>query len=377
MATIASPPASESQVAPHNWRQIVASYQHPDLRHGLWQVLTSFSGFFLLLVAMYQSLAVGWWLTLLLAFPTAGFVIRIFIIQHDCGHGSFWASRRANELTGTLCSLCTGVAFRYWRRRHAVHHATHGLLEKRGRANHPVAVWAAQPLHAPGEERATGDVWTMTIDEYLQAPTWKRLAYRACRHPLYLFAVEPMLNFLVAERLPLAASPAWRRGERASVWLTDLALVAIDGGAIALWGLGTFLAIVLPVAFLAGGAAVWIFYVQHQFENSYWEYDSRWSFTLAALRGSSYFKLPGLLRWFSGNIGYHHIHHLSPIIPNYRLQACHEENHFLQQVTTLSLRESFRTASLALWDPQTHRLVSFREGLAGRSGRSSAPSASA
>jgi len=353
----------DETAAREDWRQLVAAYQRCDRSQAVWQVVTSFGGFVVMLVAMYHSLSVGYWLTLLLAFPAAGFVLRIFIIQHDCGHGSFWESRRANELTGLTCSLFTTVAFRYWRRRHAVHHATHGILEKRGLANHPCLAWMAHPGHACGEERATGDVWTMTVDEYLRSSWWTRVRYRICRHPLYLFGVEPVVNFLVAEHLPLASSPAWRRGERRSVWLTDLGLVAAYATCCWAWGVGTVVAIILPIALIAGAAAVWLFYVQHQFVDAYWEDEATWSFTEAALRGSSYYKLPEVLRWFTGNVGFHHIHHLSPSVPNYHLKACHESHPLFQHVTTLTIRDSLKTTRLTLWDPEQRRMVGFREAL--------------
>jgi omega-6 fatty acid desaturase (delta-12 desaturase) len=296
------------------WKSLVAPYQKPEVAKSAWQIVNSFGGFLLMLVAMYFSLRVGYWLTLLLAIPTAGFLVRIFIIQHDCGHGSFFKSGRANDIAGTACSLFTGTAYKYWRKSHAVHHATHAELEQRG----------------------TGDIWTMTVDEYLQASLWKRSAYRVFRNPVFLFGIAPALNFIFAQRLPLAVKPEWHNGERASVWLTNLALLGVFTTAGLILGFWTVLAIYLPVTLVAGTAGVWLFYVQHQFERTYWEHTPEWNYTLAALHGSSYYKLPKVLQWFSGNIGFHHIHHLSPRIPNYRLEACYVENPMMQQAPTSS-----------------------------------------
>jgi acyl-lipid omega-6 desaturase (Delta-12 desaturase) len=321
------------------WKNLVAQYQKPDVRKSVWQVINSFGGFFGCLVVMYLSLYVGYWLTLLLAIPTAGFLVRMFIIQHDCGHGSFFKSRRANDSIGIVCGLFTMTAYSYWQKGHAVHHAHHAELEERG----------------------IGDVWTMTVEEYLKSPRWKRAVYRVFRNPFFLFGLAPAVNFIVLNRLPLTTEPHWHNGERASVWWTNLALAGWLAATSALVGFSTVVMIQLPVVMIAASVGTWLFYVQHQFERTYWEHTAQWDYTLAAMEGSSYYKLPKVLQWFTGNIGFHHIHHLSPRIPNYNLPKCHEQNPLFQRVAQLSLRSSFKTVTLALWDENRQRLVTFRE----------------
>lgn len=323
------------------WRTLVARYQQPDTRKGVWQIVNSFGGLFLCWLLMYGSLSVSYWLTLLLAFPAAGFLVRIFIIQHDCGHGSFFKARRANDTVGIICGVLTMIPYRFWRRSHAIHHAHHAELEERG----------------------IGDVWTMTVEEYWRAPWWKRVAYRVFRNPIFLFGVAPTVNFVLLTRLPFGGEANWRNGERASVWWTNLAIAGWVAAAAALVGFGAVLMIQLPVVVIAGSVGTWLFYVQHQFERTYWEHTPQWDYTLAAMHGSSYYQLPRLLQWFTGNIGFHHIHHLSPRIPNYNLQDCHEENPVLQRVVHLTPLSSLKTVWLVLWDEEQRRLVTFREAL--------------
>lgn len=330
--------SAHSEHSYSGWQKLVSRYQKSDAATSIWQLVNSFGGYFISLVLMYLSLQVGYWLTLLLAFPAAGFMVRIFIIQHDCGHGSFFSSRRWNDRVGTVCGVFTLTAYKYWRKSHAIHHAHHAELEERG----------------------TGDVWTMTVDEYWAAPKWKRMVYRGFRHPLFLLGVAPAAMFIILNRIPRGTS-GWRNGERASVWWTNLALlimVVVGGLAI---GFGTVALIMLPVIVIAATAGTWLFYVQHQFERTYWEHTPEWSYTLAAMGGSSYYKLPKVLQWFTGNIGFHHIHHLSPRIPNYKLEVCHNENSMLQQVTVLTITSSIKTIPLALWDEKRQQLISFKE----------------
>ncbi|MFN3982453.1 MAG: fatty acid desaturase [Caldilinea sp.] len=339
----------QDSAAYEGWRQIVAKYQQPDARKSIWQIVNSFGGLFLFWVLMYFSLNVGYWLTLLLAIPAAGFAVRIFIIQHDCGHGSFFKSRKANDSTGIVCSLFTLTPYRFWRKSHAIHHAHHAELEERG----------------------IGDVWTLTVDEYLAAPWWKRAVYRVFRNPLFLFGVAPAVNFLILTRFPVGGEREWRSGERESVLYTNLALAGLFAIFIAWIGVVPVLAIFLPTVVIAAAVGTWLFYVQHQFERTYWEHTPEWDYTLAAMHGSSYYRLPKVLQWFTGNIGFHHIHHLSPRIPNYNLERCHEENPLMQRVVQLTLWTSFKTTSLALWDEEKRRLVTFREALQPRIGLTS------
>ena len=323
------------------WRTLVARYQQPDLRKSIWQIANSYGGLLLCFALMYWSLNVSYWLTLLLALPTAGMLVRTFIIQHDCGHGSFFKNRRANDSVGIACSIFTMIPYKFWRRSHAIHHAHHAELEERG----------------------IGDIWTMTVNEYRQAAWWLRLAYRVFRNPFFLFLVAPTINFVILTRLPVGGGSTWHNGERASVWWTNLAIAAWVSGASLLVGFGNVLLVHLPVIIIAASVGTWLFYVQHQYERTYWEHTPEWDFTLAAMAGSSYYKLPRLLQWFTGNIGFHHIHHLSPRIPNYHLQDCHEQNPLFQRVVQLTLVSSLKTMWLSLWDEEQRRIVTFREAM--------------
>ncbi len=323
------------------WQRLVVPYTVPDTRRATWQVINSFGGFFLTCILMYFSLRIGYWLTVLLAFPAAGFLMRIFIIQHDCGHNSFVKPKNLNNVIGMACSVLTFVPYKYWRKGHAVHHAHHAELEERG----------------------IGDIWTMTIEEYKESSLTKRIIYRIFRNPVFLFGIGPIFYFLFLLRLPLTVQENWHNGERSSVWWTNLALAGWMS-AIGFWlGFDTLVALVLPIMLVASNAATWLFYVQHQFEHTYWEHTPEWNYTLAAMQGSSYYKLPRILQWFSGNIGFHHIHHLSPRIPNYNLQRCHDENPIFQQVAHLTIPNSLSTINLTLWDEENDRLVTFRDGL--------------
>jgi len=323
------------------WRTLVMPYQQPNMQKAIWQLVNSFGGLGLCWGLMYLSLSVGYWLTLLLSLLAAGFLVRIFIIQHDCGHGAFFKTRWSNDTVGSICGIFTLIPYKFWRKSHAIHHAHHAELEERG----------------------IGDIWTMTVDEYRQARWWQRATYRVFRHPLFLFGLAPTINFVLLTRLPLGGQASWHNGERASVWWTNLALAGWVAAASALIGFGPVLSILLPIIVVASSVGTWLFYVQHQFERTYWEHRPQWDYTLAALHGSSYYQLPRLLQWFTGNIGFHHLHHLSPRIPNYYLQQCHEENPALQQVVHLTLKSSLQTVWLVLWHEKERRLVSFREAL--------------
>lgn len=319
-----------------DWKRMIRPYQAPDTTRSVWQAINSFGLFFILSIAMYFSLQVGYWLTLLLAIPTAGMMVRIFIIQHDCGHGSFFKSRQANDRLGVICGIFTLTPYHQWRKSHAVHHATAGNLGKRD-------------IH---------DVYTMTVHEYQQLSFWGRLRYRLYRNPITLFLIIPMTLFVILYRFP---SPIARRREKLGVLYNDLALIAIVLVLSLLIGFRTFLLIYLPVIFIATTVGTWLFFVQHQFEDTYWANADEWDYASAALQGSSFYKLPKVLQWFTGNIGFHHIHHLSPRIPNYRLEQCFRDNPELQEVPTLTLSSSLKTMFLSLWDEDRKKLVSFRE----------------
>jgi omega-6 fatty acid desaturase (delta-12 desaturase) len=319
------------------WRSMVAEYQTPSKWKSVWQLLNSVMPFFLLWGLMYLSLSYSYWLTLLLALPAAGFVIRIFIIQHDCGHGSFFKSRKANDRVGSFCGVLTLVPYHYWRRHHAIHHANSGNLDHRG----------------------IGDVYTMTVDEYTNGPKWKQWGYRIYRNPFFLFTIAPTFLFVVLYRFyhPFH-SKRWKK-ERASVLWTNIAILSLAIVMSWLVGFKEFLLIQAPITIIASTLGTWMFYLQHQYEEAYWEHTGNWEYTRAALQGSSFYKLPKVLQWFTGNIGFHHIHHLSPKIPNYNLQKCHEENPELQEVVLLTLASSLKTANLGLWDEKQQKLVSF------------------
>ena len=317
-----------------SWREVVSRYHNPEVSRSLWQLANSVLPFLLMWYLMVRSLGVAYWLTLLLAFPTAGFMVRTFIIFHDCGHGSFFRSKRANTFFGYLTGILTLTPYDKWKHDHAIHHATAGDLDRRG----------------------VGDVKVLTVDEYLALPPLKRLGYRIMRNPLIMFSVGAVLVFAVGHRFYTRNSG---RRERQSVWITNLALVGII--ALLCYGIGVkaFLLVELPVLLIATSAGVWLFYVQHQFEDVYWERHDRWEFVKAGLDGSSFYKLPKVLQWFSGNIGYHHIHHLSPRIPNYLLEKCHRENP-LFHIQPLTPLRSLKLLSMRLYDEKNKRMVGYR-----------------
>jgi omega-6 fatty acid desaturase (delta-12 desaturase) len=316
--------------------QLAQRYARPDWRRGLGQIATSILPALLMWPLLIASASLSYGLTLLLAFPAAGFLVRTFIIQHDCGHGSFLPSRRANEILGAICGVFTLTPFRHWRRQHNIHHAHAGKLEHRG--------WHYVP--------------TLTVQEYRSLPSWKRLLYRLFRHPVVLFGVVAPLYFLVLNRFAYS-TPEDRFAERRSVVWTNVAIVAVYGSAAAVLGAANFAAVALPVYAIAGAAGFWLFYVQHEFEDTYFAAEDEWDYFRAALAGSSYYRLPRLLQWFTGNIGLHHVHHLGPRIPNYYLQRCHDENDWLHGATTFDLASSLSLASLKLWDEERRKLVPF------------------
>jgi acyl-lipid omega-6 desaturase (Delta-12 desaturase) len=317
------------------WQEVVAKYEHPQLPHSVWQMSNTLVPYAVLWCLMYLALGVSYWLTAVLALLAAGFLMRMFIIFHDCGHGSFFKSRRANDLLGCVTGVLCFTPYYHWRWEHALHHASAGDLDRRG----------------------TGDVWTLTVQEYLEASRWKRFAYRLARNPFFLFVMAPLFLFLVKQRFP---SRKASRRERDSVYWTNLGLLAVAAGLSWLFGLKPYLLLQLGIMAAAGTGGVWLFYVQHQFEGVYWERRDEWDYCAAALNGSSYYKLPKLLQWFTGNIGFHHIHHLSPRIPNYNLQKGHQAEPLFQTVKPVTLFSSLKSLTFRLWDEQHRRLVGFR-----------------
>jgi len=285
-------------------------------------------------IILYFTIEKSWPLTLVLSALAGLFLVRIFIIFHDCGHGSFFKSKNANYVVGFIAGLMTLTPFRHWRWQHAVHHSSSGNLDERG----------------------VGDVWTMTVKEYKAANFWLRLQYRLTRNPLILFLLTPLGLFLVYQRFAYKFA---KHRDRYDVYTMNACIFVYFAAMINIFGFWNFTFIQLTMTAVSGSAGVWLFYVQHQFEDTYWRSGEDWDYTESAMKGSSFYRLPALLNWFSGNIGYHHIYHLSSRIPNYNLRACHESEPFFQQVPELTLKTSLRSINLRLWDEDTGKLVGY------------------
>jgi omega-6 fatty acid desaturase (delta-12 desaturase) len=318
------------------WREPVARYEQPSYARAAFDILTSSVAYIVVTVFMYLTIDVSVWLTLALSIPAAGFLLRTFIVFHDCGHGSFLPSRRGNLWVGRVSALLVWQPFANWRFNHAVHHGSAGDLDRRG----------------------TGDVETLTAAEYA-ARDWKgRLVYRLFRSPGILFIVGPIWSLMIGPRF-------WTKEMRPrqvhSVWMTNVVLALVVGATIAIVGPGAWLLVHLPAAFLAGVAGVYLFFVQHQFEDAYWESGESWSYADAALKGSSYMKLPKVLQFFSGNIGLHHVHHLSAKVPNYNLQQAHDEIEIFHEVPVLTFFDGVRAVRLKLIDPDSGKLLTWRQ----------------
>lgn len=319
------------------WIKATRAYEQADTHKALWQLVNTLVPYALLWYLMIRTIQLGYpyWLTLALAVPAGGLLVRIFIFFHDAGHGSFFTSRTANTLVGYLTGILTFSAYEAWRHNHGVHHATAGNLDRRG----------------------VGDVWTMTVEEYRAAPRRTQLTYRFIRHPATLLILGPLFSFLIGPRWPGKHDGP---RQRLSIYITDLALIAIWVLAALTIGLRTYILIQLPVLMIGGAVGIWLFYVQHQFQGVYWARQAEWSPLRAALEGSSFYKLPKVLQWFSGNIGFHHLHHIRPRIPNYHLETCYRAIPELQTVKPLTLRESLKSLRMNLYDEQQRKMVSFR-----------------
>jgi omega-6 fatty acid desaturase (delta-12 desaturase) len=318
-----------------HWKAIVARYQQPHFGRALWQIVNSHGSYVAVWVLMYLALHVSWWLAMPLALLAGGLLVRIFIIFHDCGHGSFFGSTRTNSFVGSLSGVLTFTPYFQWRGDHTRHHKTSGDLDRRG----------------------IGDVWTLTVDEYLAASKLRRIAYQIARNPFVLFVLAPLVVFLVVQRFPTKNAS---RRERHSVWWMNFAILVVAAVMSWIFGIVPYLILQAVILAVAGSAGFWLFYVQHQFEDVSWERGEDWDYTTAALSGSSFYRLPRVLQWFSGNIGFHHVHHLSPRIANYNLEACHRSDPLFEEVKPLTLMASRRSFTLRLWDEGTHKLVGFR-----------------
>ena len=328
------PTSPASLPTTEEWRTAIQRFQEPSLWRAIGQLADTLLPIAGLWIAISYVAPISLWLALPLAVLIGALLVRTFIIFHDCGHGSFFRSRRANDIVGFVTGLLTFTPYFDWRYEHAKHHATSGDLDRRG----------------------TGDVWVMTVQEYLESSRWRRSAYRLARNPFILFCVAPVYLFLFRQRF---SAPDRNRREQRSVWWMNLAL-SLKALAMMLWlGVVPYVVLQLVAILVAGAAGVWLFYIQHQFEEAYWERSDDWDYTAAALRGSSHYDLPRVLRWLSGNIGYHHIHHLSPRIPNYNRERCHRSVALFAEVPSIGFFESLRSLRLHLWDEGRKQLVGF------------------
>jgi omega-6 fatty acid desaturase (delta-12 desaturase) len=320
-------------------RDAVGRFRLPSLSRAVWQLASTLVGFFAICTMMYASFGLSYWLTLGLALIAAGFTVRLFIIQHDCGHGSFFASSRANAVVGSLCGLITFTPYANWRRQHAGHHAVWNNLDRRD---------------------SGADIYStcLTVLEYEALSPRRRVLYRLSRHPVITGLLLPPLVFLLLYRVPFDTPKAWRR-ERLSVHATNAGIATLLIGLGLILGFERVLLIQLPIMAIAAIIGVWLFAVQHRFEETIWQRDPEWKFGSASLQGSSYLKLPRILQWFTGNIGFHHIHHLNPRIPNYRLPDCQIAIPELRSVPSLRLWDALRAPFFALWDEERQRMVGF------------------
>jgi acyl-lipid omega-6 desaturase (Delta-12 desaturase) len=323
-----------------DWRRAVEPYIGADARRATFQLITTLGLLALAMSASHVALRWSWPVALILALPIAGLLVRTFVLMHDCAHGSSFTSRRVNDAVGFVTGVMTLTPFAQWRRDHALHHASSGDLERRGH----------------------GDVPTLTVREYLAKSRKGRLGYRIIRHPLLLMLGGPF-HLLIGQRLR-GRSRATGDMQISSVLATNLAITAAVAIALVTVGWKTLLiAYALPY-YLAAMAGIWLFYVQHQFEDAYWTSHDEWDYVEASLRGSSHLKLPAPLNWFTGDIGLHHVHHVAPRIPNFRLKKCHESNPLFHSSPTVTIRSGTAALRLALWDEERKRMVRFRDVVA-------------
>ncbi|MEW5594130.1 fatty acid desaturase [Peribacillus frigoritolerans] len=317
-------------------RKQIAPFEQSTTKQSIWQIINTLGPFIILWYLAYISLSVSYWLALIPAVFAAGFLTRIFIIFHDCTHHSFFKDRRANRIVGTIMGVLTLFPFDQWGHEHSVHHATSGNLDKRG----------------------TGDIWTLTVDEYLAAPFKLRFAYRFYRNPLVMFGLGPIYVFLFKNRFNRKGA---RKKEKNNTYLTNVLIVVFAALLCLAVGWQSFLLVQGSIFMISGSIGIWLFYVQHTFEDSYFEENEEWEYVLAAVEGSSFYKLPKLMQFLTGNIGYHHVHHLSPRVPNYKLEMAHNNTQPLENVPTITLATSLRSLRFRLWDEESKNFVSFKD----------------
>mgnify|MGYP001942838616 FL=1 len=318
-----------------NLKKEIKPFENPNAKSSVWQLINTVPTFFILWFLAYQALSVSVWLSLGISIIAAGFVVRIFIIFHDCCHGSFFKNRKLNHLVGNITGIITMFPYDKWRREHSIHHATSSNLDKRG----------------------TGDVWIMTVDEYVNASKLERLRYRLYRNPFVMFVLGPLYLFLVSNRMNRKDA---KKKERLNTHFHTLSIITLNGLLIYFIGWADYLMVQLPIMFIAGSLGIWLFYVQHQFEDSYFEDESDWDYVKAAIDGSSFYRLPKILQWVTGNIGYHHVHHLSPKVPNYHLEDVHEAIPPLQNATTITVGSSLKSIRFRLYDAKNKTFVTFK-----------------
>lgn len=316
--------------------KLISAYKVPSSSNAVWQLINTLVPYIGLWIAMAYLINVSYWLVLPLAFLAAGFTVRMFIIFHDCGHGAFFKSKTANDIIGIILGILTFTPYHRWHHAHLIHHRTAGNLDKRG----------------------VGDVWTLTVEEYKRRTPKQRFFYRVYRNPFIMFGLGAGLMFLVMNRF---TRKGFSRKERKSVYIANIGIAVFATGVSLLIGFETYLLIQLPVMWIAATAGVFLFYVQHQFPDVHWYRDEEWDYSTVAIHGASYLALPVVLQWFSGNIGFHHIHHLSSKIPNYKLEKCFRENEAFQQVIPVTFISSMKSLNLRLWDEDRKRLVTYRQ----------------
>lgn len=319
-----------------SWQKVVMRYNHPDSRKSLWQICNSFIPYVLLWFLIYKSLQYPYWVTLLLSLLACGFLIRLFIIFHDCGHGAFFRSKKANDTVGMIMGILAFTPYYKWHHQHHVHHATTGNLDKRG----------------------VGDVWTLTVDEYIKSSKWKRLTYRVFRSPFIMFTFGPIFVVFIMNRF---TKRQMTKTEKRNMYFTNIVLLVMAAVLSYFMGIKAYLLIQLPIILITYSIGLWLFYMQHQFDDVSWEREEKWDYKIAAIKGSSFLKLPAILQWFTGNIGFHHIHHLSSRIPNYNLARCHYENELFKDVKPLVLFSTFKALKFHLWDEVKQQMISFRQ----------------